>query len=82
MPELKAHIQTALTGFVSGNMLNNAKSLLNVLGYESDRALQLSPNNYKGFAEQFAVQKSNFSQDYAKTQNEAKTYWISSRRRI
>ncbi len=67
MTELKAQIQSALNQFANGALLQNAKVLLNTLGYESDRTLALSPNNYKGFSEQFNVAESNFNPEKAKT---------------
>jgi adenine-specific DNA-methyltransferase len=66
MNNLKEVIQSALLKFSSGILLNNAKSLLNVLGYESDRTVKLSPNNYEGFAELFQARPSNFSLEKAK----------------
>lgn len=67
MNGLKAQIKSVITNFASGNLLGNSKSLLNILGYESDRTLALSPNNYKGFSEQFSVAESNFNPEKAKT---------------
>lgn len=69
MNELKAQIQSALNQFANGALLQNAKVLLNTLGYKSDRTLQLSPNNYKGFSEQFNVAESNFNPEKAKTKD-------------
>jgi hypothetical protein len=66
MKELKEQIQAALGGFSSVSLADNAKNLLNILGYESDRTIKLSPNNYKGFSELFQVESSNFNPDKAK----------------
>lgn len=53
--DIKALIQTALTAFADHAvpLHDSAKQLLNTLGYKSERAFQLTPNNYEGFAEQF-----------------------------
>ena len=67
--DIKQEIKEAIQQFANGALLQNAKVLLNTLGYESDRTLQLSPNNYEGFAEQFAVSRSNFNLDKAKTKD-------------
>ncbi len=65
MSELKAQIQTSLAGFAAGQLRDNAKKFLNVLGYASDRTIQLSPNNFKGFSELFST-TSNFNPEKAK----------------
>ena len=51
MIDNKTQLHSTLNVFSKGNFLQNAKSLLNILGYESDRTLQLSPNNYEGIAD-------------------------------
>ncbi|HSW64770.1 MAG TPA: Eco57I restriction-modification methylase domain-containing protein [Dissulfurispiraceae bacterium] len=53
MSELKTQIQTSLAGFASGQLRDNAKALLNVLGYSSDRTFQLTPNTFEGLSEYF-----------------------------
>ena len=53
MKELKEQIHAALSYFTSGQILDNSKDLLNILGYKSERTIQLSPNNYKGFSDLF-----------------------------
>ncbi|KAF0178662.1 MAG: hypothetical protein FD164_2181 [Nitrospirae bacterium] len=68
MSELKKRIQDVLASFASGNLSDNAKALLNVLRYESDRTVQLSPNNYRGFSELFQPSAGNFNPDKAKVQ--------------
>ena len=37
----KAQIQAALSGFTTGSLADNARHLLRVLGYESDRTLTI-----------------------------------------
>lgn len=69
MNDIKIQIQSALNAFSKGNLLPNAKSLLNILGYESERTIQLSPNNYKGFSELFQSGPSNFDRDKAKIED-------------
>ncbi|HLA00287.1 MAG TPA: hypothetical protein VJZ24_01460, partial [Thermodesulfovibrionales bacterium] len=66
MSELKTQIHTAITNFTSGHTLNNVRALLNTLGYDSDRTLSLSPNNFNGFSEQFNVKESNFNSKKAR----------------
>ena len=46
---LKAQIQTALNGFTAGPLVENARHLLGVLGYESNRTLHIEPNTAEGF---------------------------------
>ena len=46
---LKAQIQTALKGFTAGSFAENARYLLGVLGYESNRTLHIKPNTAEGF---------------------------------
>lgn len=69
MNDIKTQIQSTLNAFSNGNLLDNAKSLLNVLGYESERTFQLSPNNYKGFSELFRAGPSNFDPEKAKVKD-------------
>lgn len=69
MKELKEQIQEALTSFGSGNLAANATRLLNILGYKSERTFQLSPNNYKGFADMFQSVPSNFDTEKAKVKD-------------
>ncbi len=57
MIDIKAQIQSALNAFSMGNFLQNAKSLLNILGYESERTIQLSPNTFEGLSEYFDASK-------------------------
>jgi len=66
MNELKEQIQTALGEFSGGNLVTNATGLLNVLGYDSERKIQLSPNNYRGFAELFQTGSAKFDPEKAK----------------
>ena len=46
---LKAQIQTALNGFNTGSLSENARHLLGVLGYASNRTLHIKPNTAEGF---------------------------------
>ncbi len=43
----------ALNGFGSGDLAENARNLLNTLGYQSERAIDLEPNTAAGFIELF-----------------------------
>ena len=53
MNGLKEKIEHALYQFASGNLADNAKHLLNVLGYESKRTMRLTPNTAERFLEVF-----------------------------
>ena len=52
----KKKIEGALHQFASGNLADNAKHLLNVLGYESQRTMQLDPNTSDGFLSAFELE--------------------------
>ena len=45
-----------LLQFADGNLADNAKNLLNVLGYESQRTMQLDPNTPDGFLSAFELE--------------------------
>ena len=60
MNDLKKQIQDALIGFSKGKLSVSAANLLNVLGYESERTVQLSPNTYEGFCDLFQSVPSTF----------------------
>ena len=49
----KAAITTALRRFVGGDLANNTRSLLETLGYRSDRTIAFEPNTAEGFIENF-----------------------------
>ena len=49
----KNKIKTALQRFTNGNLAENARNLLNTLGYRSQRTLSLEPNTADGFIEHF-----------------------------
>ena len=49
----KAAITTALRRFVGGDLANNTRSLLEALGYRSDRTIAFEPNTAEGFIETF-----------------------------
>ncbi len=46
-------IRGALSRFPDGNLAENARSLLSVLGYKSDRTLKIEPNTAERFTEMF-----------------------------
>ena len=52
----KEEIEGALHQFASGDLADNAKHLLNVLGYESQRTMQLDPNTSDGFLSAFELE--------------------------
>ena len=49
----KDQIKSALQRFSDGNLAENARHLLNVLGYRSERRMDLEPNNPDGFLSAF-----------------------------
>ena len=53
MNEPKKKIEAALHQFADGNLADNAKRLLNTLGYRSERTVQLDPNTKDGFLSAF-----------------------------
>ena len=55
MNEPKKKIERALLQFANGNLADNAKRLLNVLGYRSERTMQLEPNTPEGFLSAFEI---------------------------
>lgn len=65
MSDIKTQIKESLFGFADGNLSNSAVQLLNVLGYESERTVQLSPNNFEGLSEIFPVKQSKFDTEKA-----------------
>ena len=52
----KDEIKSALQRFGDGNLADNARNLLNTLGYRSERTLSLEPNTADGFVEHFDPQ--------------------------
>ena len=52
----KKAIEKALHQFASGDLAENAKNLLNVLGYESQRTMNLDPNTSDSFLSAFNLQ--------------------------
>ena len=53
MNQSKDEIKNALQRFDDGNLVENARNLLNTLGYRSERMLSLEPNTADGFVEHF-----------------------------
>ena len=49
MTTTKQDIKTALQRFADGNLTDNARNLLNVLGYRSQRTIPIEPNTADGF---------------------------------
>ena len=56
MNEPKKKIENALHKFADGNLADNAKRLLNVLGYRSKRTMHLDPNTSHGFLSAFELE--------------------------
>ncbi len=56
MNEPKKKIERALHQFANGNLADNAKHLLNVLGYRSERTMQLDPNTPEGVLSAFEIE--------------------------
>lgn len=63
--DIKINIEQSIAGFAKNNLFDAAKTLLNSLGYKSDKTLRLSPNNFSGLAQVFDITRSNFKQDKA-----------------
>ena len=53
MPQHKNDIKNALKHFTGGNLADNARHLLDILGYRSVRTISLDPNTAGGFIENF-----------------------------
>ncbi len=53
MTTSKENIKTALQHFADGNLDDNARNLLTVLGYHSERRIDLEPNTADGFINHF-----------------------------
>lgn len=63
--ETKRNIEQTIIGFGNKNLFDASKSLLNSIGYKSDKTLKLSPNNFSGFAQVFDITRNNFNKDKA-----------------
>ena len=55
-PQHKAAIKDALNRFTAGNLVENARNLLNTLGYQSERTLTLESNSAETFIAAYDVQ--------------------------
>ena len=53
MTTTKQDIKTALQRFTDGDLAENARNLLNTLGYRSERRIDLEPNTADGFINHF-----------------------------
>ena len=53
MNQHKNDIKNALKHFAEGNLADNARRLLDTLGYQSERTMSLQPNTAEGFIENF-----------------------------
>jgi adenine-specific DNA-methyltransferase len=56
-PISKEQIQNALKALASGNLRDNARRLFDVLGYRSEKRIDLSPNTAEAFLETFDPKK-------------------------
>ena len=56
MNQPKEEIKRALQRFSDGNLAENARHLLNVLGYRSERRMDLEPNTADGFLSAFNLE--------------------------
>ena len=56
MNQPKEEIKRALQRFSDGNLAENARHLLNVLGYRSERKIDLEPNTADGFLSAFNLE--------------------------
>ena len=53
MNQHKNDIKNTLKHFTDGNLADNARHLLDILGYRSDRTMSLDPNTAEGFIDNF-----------------------------
>ena len=53
MGDVAAAIQAALNAFVRGKLVDNARALFKLLGYQSQRTLDLFPNTAQNFVQNF-----------------------------
>ena len=66
MNEPKKKIEVALHQFADGNLADNAKHLLNTLGYRSERTMRLNPNTPERFLSAFNLENDpNFKPERA-----------------
>ena len=65
MERKKEGINQALRRFTGGDLADNAKHLLNVLGYRSQRTMPLEPNTAEGFLSAFGSDDRDINPDRA-----------------
>ncbi|MEO8399664.1 MAG: hypothetical protein ABI550_07600, partial [Ignavibacteriaceae bacterium] len=63
--DIKEKIKQSISEFRNEDLFQASKSLLNSLGYNSEKTVQLSPNNFTGFSQLFDVSKNNFNKEKA-----------------
>jgi hypothetical protein len=61
MSDLRKNIEQALHGFSSGSLADSSRQLLGVLGYCSDKTVELEPNTWEGFRDTFVQDSSRFN---------------------
>lgn len=65
MSDLKQQIEDALKQFAVGSPRDSARKLLNVLGYDSDKTVEIEPNTWEGFKDLFLDNESTFNAEAA-----------------
>jgi hypothetical protein len=55
--DIREQIQESLKAFAGGNPRDNARWLFNVLGYRSEKRIDLSPNTAETFLETFGLEE-------------------------
>lgn len=63
--DTKKKIEQNISDFAKKNLYDASKSLLNSLGYNSDKTLKLSPNDFVGFSQVFDISRNNFNEEKA-----------------
>ena len=61
--DIKKNIEKRISDFTKENLFDASKSSLNSLGYNSDKTIQLSPNNFSGLSQIFDITKNNFNKE-------------------
>lgn len=65
MSDIRQQIEQAIKQFTTGTARDCTRKLLNVLGYQSDKTVEIAPNTWQGFNDNFISSGSPFSTDSA-----------------
>jgi hypothetical protein len=61
MSDPRKSIEQTLKGFALGPLTDGSRKLLGVLGYQSDKTVELEPNTWEGFRDAFVQDSSSFN---------------------